>query len=197
MIPRRQRIFPLAMTVALVGVSAIALLNGPTPARAAGTGGAYTPLPPSRILDTRDGTGQVPAQPVGQGQTLDVQVGGRGNVPTTATAAVLNVTVTGTTAASYLTVYPTGATRPVASNLNWVAGETIPNLVEVGLGTSGQVTVYNAIGTVHVILDVAGYVATSLPAGQGLYNPLVWHGCSIRATAPAASPLDQSVLGRR
>ncbi len=170
---RRRRLHGLTLVLAVVAFAAMAAVRPSVVARAAGTGGAYNPLPPSRILDTRDGTGGVPAQPLGQGQTLDVQVGGRGNVPTTATAAVLNVTVTGTTAASYLTVFPAGATRPVASNLNWVAGQTIPNLVEVGLSTSGQVTVYNAVGSVHVIFDVAGYVATNLPAGQGLYNPLV------------------------
>ena len=145
----------------------LAALRPLTIARAAGTGGAYSPLAPSRILDTRNGSGGL-----GQGQSIDVQVTGS-SVPTNATAVVLNVTVTNTTAASYLTVYPTGAAQPVASNLNWVAGQTIPNLVEVGLGTGGKVTVYNAAGHVDVLFDVAGYVATGLPAGQGLYNPVV------------------------
>ena len=167
MIPRRQRIHSLTMTVAVIALSAIAALNPSMIARAAGSGGAYSPLTPSRILDTRNGSGGL-----GQGQSIDVQVTG-GSVPTNATAVVLNVTVTNTTAASYLTVYPTGAAQPVASNLNWVAGQTIPNLVEVGLGTGGKVTVYNAAGHVDVLFDVAGYVATSLPAGQGLYNPVV------------------------
>jgi hypothetical protein len=126
-----------------------------------------------RILDTRDGTGGVPAAPIGAGGSLNVQVAGQGGVPATASAVVINATVTDTTAPSYLTVYPTGATQPLASNLNWVAGETVPNLVEVALGTAGQLTIYNAAGKVDVLFDVAGYVSPPPSSGSdGLYNPL-------------------------
>jgi hypothetical protein len=126
-----------------------------------------------RILDTRDGTGGVPAAPLGAGGSLNVQVAGQGGVTATASAVVINVTVTNTTAPSYLTVYPTGATQPLASNLNWVPGETVPNLVEVALGTAGQLTVYNAAGNVDVLFDVAGYVSPPPSSGSdGLYNPL-------------------------
>src|ERR1700737_3704569 len=167
-VSRRQRLYGLTLVLLVVAFSTVAAPPPLTFARAAGSGGAYSPLAPSRIFDTRSGTGSL-----GPGQSIDVQVMGQGNVPSTASAVVLNVTATNTTAASYLTVYPTGAVQPVASNLNWVAGQTIPNLVEVGLGAGGKVTVYNAAGHVDVLFDVAGYVATGLPAGQGLYTPLV------------------------
>ena len=137
--------------------------------------GAYYPIAPVRILDTRDGTGGVPATPISPGGALVVQVsgaGGPGGVSSTASAAVINVTVTNTTAPSFLTVFPTGVSKPLASNLNWVAGQTIANLVEVPLGLAGQVTVYNGAGRVDVLFDVAGYVDT--PSGAtGLFNPLV------------------------
>jgi hypothetical protein len=45
----------------------------------------------------------------------------------------------------------------LASNLNWVAGQTIPNLVTVKLGAGGGISIYNAAGTVHVVLDLAGF----------------------------------------
>ena len=49
---------------------------------------------------------------------------GRGGLPATGVGAVvLNVTATGPTAQGYLTVYPTGGTRPTASNLNFMPGE--------------------------------------------------------------------------
>jgi hypothetical protein len=163
----RQRV-SLLFICALIALAAIVVVPPKQLAHAAGTGGAYSPLPPSRIFDTRNGAGSL-----GQGQSIDVPVRDQGGVPLTATAAVLNVTVTNTTATSYLTVYPTGAPQPVASNLNWVAGQTIPNLVEVGLGTNGKVTVFNAAGHADVLFDVAGYVATGLPAGKGLFNPVV------------------------
>jgi hypothetical protein len=155
-------------------VIALAATELPVHVTAAAAGGQYHPLSPSRILDTRDGTGGVPAAPIGPHGSLNVQVAGGHGVPSTASAAVINVTVTDTTAPSYLTVYPTGVTRPVASNLNWVAGETVPNLVEVSLGTSGQVTIFNAAGNVDVVFDVAGYVSPAPATGaDGLFNPLV------------------------
>jgi Fibronectin type III domain len=138
--------------------------------------GAYQALAPARILDTRFGTGGVPIAPLGPGGTLNVQITGQGGVPATGVSAVvLNVTVTNTTAASYLTIYPAGVPRPLASNLNWVSGKTVPNLVQVALGLNGQVTVYNGLGSADVIFDVAGSVATPTvtPPLAGLYNPVV------------------------
>ncbi len=134
--------------------------------------GSYYPLTPARILDTRDGTGAVPVAPIGPGGALIVQVSGVGGVSSSASAAVINVTATNTTAPSFLTVFPTGVARPLASNLNWLAGQTRPNLVEVPLGLAGQVSLYNSAGSVDVIFDVAGYV--DAPTGvTGLFNPLV------------------------
>jgi hypothetical protein len=138
--------------------------------------GGYHPLPPSRILDTRTGTGGVPVAPVGPNATLTVQVAGRGGVPSTGVGAVvINVTVTDTSAPSYLTVYPAEDPRPTVSNLNWTAGQTTPNLVQVAVRGSGQLTIYNAGGWANVIFDVAGYVPliTGTPGPDGFYNPLV------------------------
>src|SRR5439155_516861 len=79
----------------------------------------FTPLPPARVLDTRNGTGAPQAQ-VGPAKSIDVQVTGVGGVPSSGVAAVvLNVTVTQATAGSYLTAYPTGTAVPLASNLNF------------------------------------------------------------------------------
>lgn len=67
----------------------------------------YHPLPPARILDTRTGADGVPIAPLGPNSTLTVQVVGRGGVPSTGVSAVvMSVTVTNTSAPSYLTVYP-------------------------------------------------------------------------------------------
>jgi hypothetical protein len=138
--------------------------------------GGYHPLPPARILDTRTGTGGVPVAPLGPNSTLNVQVLGRGGVPAAGVGAiVMNVTVTNTSAPSYLTVYPAEDPRPTASNLNWIAGQTTPNLVQVAVRQSGQLTIYNFAGWTNVIFDVAGYVPliTGTPGSDGLYHPLV------------------------
>ncbi|MGH9265953.1 MAG: PKD domain-containing protein, partial [Acidimicrobiales bacterium] len=117
------------------------------------TGGRFHPVTPGRVLDTRFGAG-----PLGPAATMGVQVAGEGGVPATgATAVVLNVAVTGPTASSYLTVFPGGEAMPVVSNLNFVAGQTVPNLVVAKLGAGGSLAAYNAAGTTDLVADVAGW----------------------------------------
>ena len=135
-------------------------------------GAGYRPLEPARILDTRNGTGGFSAA-VGPAGTIAVPVAGRGGVPATgASAVVLNVTVTQPTAETFLTVFPNGTPRPLASNLNVLAGQTVPNLVTAKLGADGKVAMYNHSGTVHVVADVVGwYGEVGAPGGSRL-NPL-------------------------
>jgi hypothetical protein len=140
--------------------------------------GTFTNLQtPCRILDTRN-TGT----PIGPGatHTLSVKVPGAsciggGSVPCPAlsqpscglVAVVINATVTQGTASSFLTVWPAGQTQPNASNINFTAHQTLPNLVTVKVGTGGQVNFFNNAGSVHLLLDVAGYyVDGSQPVGS-------------------------------
>lgn len=132
--------------------------------------GRYHPVSPTRILDTRNGIGG--SSPLGPQSQLTLQVTGTSPVPSSGVAAVvLNVAVTDTTASSYLTAFPAQIPRPLAANLNWTAGATVGNLVEVAIGPSGGVSFFNAVGTVDIIADVEGYVGTAdAPAGpDGLY----------------------------
>ena len=127
------------------------------------TGSLFHGLAPARILDSRPGNGNIGGytSPWGGGTTRDVTVGGAGGVPADADAVVLNVTVTDTTAASYLTVWPAGQTQPTVSSLNWSAGTTIPNAVTVKLPASGKVSIFNFAGNADVVFDVAGYYSSS------------------------------------
>ena len=70
---------------------------------------------------------------------------------------MVNVTVTNATAPSYLTVWPSGQALPLASNLNFGAGATVPNLAFVPLGGDGRIAIFNLLGSVDVIVDVVGY----------------------------------------
>ena len=116
----------------------------------------YHPVTPARILDTRTGPG--PTGRLGYGCHIDVQVTGVGGVPASGVSAVvLNVTATQPSRGSFLTVYPTDASLPTASNLNFVQGQTVPNLVTVKVGADGKVKLYNAAGQTHVIFDVVGW----------------------------------------
>ena len=137
-----------------------------------GTCGPYVPITPTRVLDTRNGTGGV-FGPVGPQQTVSIGIAGTAGVPLTgASAVVLNVTVSEPTGASYVTVFPEGGTPPFASNLNFVAGETVANLVEVQLGPSGGVSFYNSAGDVQLVADLEGYVATTANGSAGLFTPV-------------------------
>jgi hypothetical protein len=137
-----------------------------------GNAGGEVALPPARITDTRVGSGLPNAgHTLGQGASLNIQVTGAGGVPPTgASAVILNITVTNTTAPSWLVAWPTGTTMPLASNLDWTAGVTIPNRVFVPIGTGGQVSVFNSAGSVDVIIDVSGYFTDSTLAGKSFYS---------------------------
>ncbi len=135
-------------------------LNGWYDAASVNAGGGFTSTQPTRLLDTRT-TGT----PIGPGQTVDVQFTGVAGVPSTATAVAFNLTVTEPTSASFITAVPTGETRPVASNVNVVPGETNPNVVVAKLGTDGKVSIYNDSGTAHVIVDLNGWFDSTLPGG--------------------------------
>ncbi|HET9655703.1 MAG TPA: hypothetical protein VFP72_10140, partial [Kineosporiaceae bacterium] len=124
------------------------------------TGGEYHALTPARLLDTRDpGMGAL-----GQDQTLDMQVSGYGGVPIAGDAAVvLSLTAVTPSSYGYLTEYPyaPNSTPPLASNLNFNAGQTVPNLVIAKVGAGGWISIYNRLGNTHVIVDVMGWFATT------------------------------------
>ena len=121
--------------------------------------GSFVPISPTRILDTRPAPQNVGGfvGPLGTGETHTFQVTGVAGIPSNASAVMMNVTVDKPTGSSFLTVFPAGSPQPTASNLNWVANTTIPNLVTVKIGAGGQVSIFNLNAKVQVIADVAGY----------------------------------------
>ena len=129
------------------------------------------PLDPARLLDTRDGTGvdsgEVAA--VGAGEWIDLQVTGRCGVPDDTVAVALNIAATDSTVGSFLTVWPTGVERPVASSLNMTAGKTVSNMVLARVGDDGRVSIFNASGSTNVIVDVLGAFR---PGARSRYVPL-------------------------
>ena len=125
--------------------------------------GTYTALTPGRDLDTRNNTGGT-AGPVAGNRTFNLTVSGVHGVPSSGVSAVvLNVTVTQPTCAAFLTVFPAGQPVPGSSNLNYTSGQTVANLVVVGVSSGGQVS-FNVpsgcAGTIQVIADVQGWFAT-------------------------------------
>lgn len=133
----------------------------PQLAAGAGAGPTFVPMAPARLADTRgeatvDGGG--PRGAVGAGDSIDVQITGRAGIPTSGVGAVaLNLTSAAASEPSFLTVWPAGEARPLASNLNPVGPDPLANTVIVKLGATGAISVFNAAGSVHVILDVTGW----------------------------------------
>jgi hypothetical protein len=157
--------------------------------------GGFAPITPARILDSRTTGGKFASN-----ETRDLTILGAGGLPASnVSAVVLNVTVTETTANGYLTVFPSATIKPLASNLNWTPGLTIPNLVTVQVGVNGKVSIYEAgAGTSQVIVDVAGYYLGGTPTQPGMFVALSpARVLDTRATSavPAASALGLTILG--
>jgi hypothetical protein len=119
---------------------------------AAGGLSLYT-LSPCRVLDTRNPAGSPPFS-----GTRDVNVNGSGcGVPATAQSYVLNATVVPPGALGFLTLWPQGATQPLASTLNAVDGAVTSNMAIVPT-TNGSVSAFTSQAS-HLVLDIAGYFA--------------------------------------
>lgn len=144
------------------------LALGAADAPGAPAGDRYGGLSPSaRLVDTRTASA-----PLGSGATRRFVVAGTNGVPADATAVVLNLTAVKPTASGYLTAFPAGAARPVASNLNFGPGAVLANSVTVGLGTNGSIDLFNYAGSTHVVIDIAGWYGPSATAGLATVAPV-------------------------
>ncbi len=147
----------------------------PTPSPTNNTS-KYVPLTPFRALDTRiDGPqlNYVGPKPVG-GQTVQLKVQGLPGIPDNGDvkAVVLNVTATNTDGSGFVTVYPNGQPRPLASSLNLTtAGQTRPNLVTVQVGTGGIVNLFTLTGA-DLVVDVQGFYQFAVNSTDGRFFPL-------------------------
>jgi len=161
-------------------------------AASAGDGSVYVPLRPARLVDTRLGEPTVDGVHQGGGAfagSRDFTVTGRGGVPSSGVGAVaLNVTVAGSSANGYTTVYPTGSARPTASNLNYGPGRVIPNSVIVKVGNAGRVSIFNSSAT-DVVVDVAGWFPSTSDFTS--FNP-----ARLVDTRPGETTVDGQYLGQ-
>jgi subtilisin family serine protease len=132
--------------------------------------GTYHPVGPTRILDTRTSNGGHFGR-VGADSSIDLQVGGRGGVPGSGVSAVvLNLTYVLPSVGGYVTAWPAGTLRPTTSNLNLTVGDARPNLVTVRMGADGKVSLYNAVGSVDLVADVAGWYDTDADNTGSYYH---------------------------
>ncbi len=116
---------------------------------------------PRRILDTRQAPG-----PMGPGGSLVVATG----APPGATAAIVNLTATEGTAASWVAAWAADQPYPGTSNLNVVPRRDIANAAVVPLSADGQLRLLNQAGSVHVVVDLTGFL---VPTGGARYTSAV------------------------
>ncbi len=143
--------------------------NGWFGSASAAAGEQYQPIGPSRVCDTRTGSGLPCAgHELTAGGIDTVVVAGVGGVPATsaahpALAVIANLTAIDPTATTYLTLYAASLTHtPGVSDLNIGAGEVLPNLAVVQLDTTGDakngdVIIFNSVGDVNAALDIEGW----------------------------------------
>ena len=126
------------------------------------SGSTFHAIVPARDVDTRptevQGAVIVAKQKYGPSTVLRVKVTGAGGVPDGNVSAVaLNVTVVDPDAAGYLTVFPCGP-QPLASHVNYGAGQTVPNSVLVPVSSTGEVCFYSNVPA-HILADVNGWIS--------------------------------------
>ena len=120
---------------------------------------SFYPIAPCRVADTRNATGPFGGPELDARATRSFAIPAGGcNVPTTAAAYSMNVTVVPAGPLSYLTAWPTGSAQPVVSTLNSFGGAVVANAAIVPAGASGAVSIFVTNPT-HVILDINGYFA--------------------------------------
>ncbi len=120
---------------------------------------------PARMLDTRfggttfDGAHQAVGK-IAAGGTYTLPIAGRASIPGTADSVVLNVTAVQPNANGFVTVYPCGEIRPTTSNLNFTAGDVIPNMVVARVGAAQSVCFYSSV-LIDLLVDVSAYFPAS------------------------------------
>jgi len=128
-----------------------------------------------QVLDTRGGPGLPKLGKVGPGASITfraLDTTDLGCCEYGATAVVLDVTETNATAASYITAYKPGSSRPNTSDLNFAAGETRSTTVVVPVDAQGRVSLFNHAGSVDLIASVEGFYQPFGPTTDPANEPM-------------------------
>ncbi len=130
----------------------------------------FYPLPPCRVLDTRNPNGPL-GGPFLAGQTPRAipMMSSSCGVPVGADAYSLNLAVVPHVPLGYLTVWPTGSSQPYVASLNASTGTVTSNAAIVPAGTSGSISVFASNDT-DLVIDINGYFAAPGVGGLSLYN---------------------------
>lgn len=147
---------------------------------------SFVPLTPCRVADTRNQTGAFGGPELATASIREFVIpSSTCQIPTTAVAYAMNITVVPDGPLGYLSIWPSGQARPVVSTLN-SDGRVKANAAIVPAGANGGVNVYVTNST-HLIMDVSGYfVPTAISSGLQFF-PMA--PCRIVDTRAAAGSL--------
>jgi len=175
--------FLLVFGLAVTAMSAVAQDQiTSAPAEPAATALQFIPVPPCRVVDTRNSNGKFGGPPIQGGTARSFPIAqGSCRIPLGATAFSLNVTVVPPGPLGYLTVWPTGQSQPLTSTLNSPDGRIKANAAIVAAGNGGGAVSVFASNTTNVIVDINGYFVTQMTASLAFY-PL--SPCRLADTRP-------------
>lgn len=146
----------------------------------------FYPLPPCRVVDTRNPNGAFGGPSLAGNSSRSFPVPASAcNVPADAGAYSFNVTAIPHGTLNYLTAWPTGQTQPFVSTLNSFNGTVLANAAIVPAGAGGAVSFY-ATDTTDIAVDINGYFA---PLGRGGLNFYTTPPCRLVDTRGAIGPL--------
>ena len=155
-------------------------------AATATSGLAFYPVTPCRVADTRNANGPFGGPILSAGSSRGFAIPSSAcNIPATAQAYSLNITVVPPAALGYLTAWPTGQTQPYVSTLNSSNGAIIANAAIVPAGTGGAISIYVSDST-HVIIDINGYFGGPGGSGALAFYPVT--PCRVADTRNANGP---------
>jgi hypothetical protein len=151
----------------------------------------FIPLMPCRVADTRKPNGPFGGPPISGGTLREFAIPNSAcNVPTSAAAYSLNVTVVPQGTLGYLTVWPSGQDQPNVSTLNSIDGRIKANAAIVPAGAGAAINIF-ASNTTNVVLDINGYFAAVSGATFAFY-PLP--PCRLVDTRGPKGPLGEPYL---
>jgi hypothetical protein len=146
----------------------------------------FVPVTPCRLVDTRNANGSLGGPAISGGSARGFTIPGACNIPSTALAYSLNLTVVPHSTLGYVTMWPTGQPQPVVSTLNSLDGRIKSNAAIVPAGTGGAVSVF-ATDTTDAILDINGYFDSYTDASALQFYPLT--PCRVADTRTATGAL--------
>jgi hypothetical protein len=154
----------------------------------------YFPVTPCRVVDTRWAAGPLGGPTMAGHSTRDFSIPSSPcNIPSTAAAYALNVTVAPRGPLGYLTIWPAGQPQPTVSTLNSPDMLVKANAAIVVAGAAGGVSVFVTDAT-DVVIDINGYFA--LPGGSAGLTFYPVTPCRVIDTRSGTGPLAGPTLAQ-